>query len=157
MFGEGGELYGLGASLFLSPLHLNVNSGLIIQSSLPWIGVDNSPVATRAKCDQKWSMIYFLDLKYFLLISNLARTQRKLIFNRCVCSYICMVFYGSCFSGRIAHFLHPRIFFQKAAELLHSAKSSCITPILTIQMVFFPHKYLEKIYFGYSFYYLAPG
>ena len=31
-----------------------------------------------------------------------------------------MVFYGSCFTGKIARFLHPRIFFQIAADLLHS-------------------------------------
>lgn len=44
-----------------------------------------------------------------------------------------MVFYGSCFIGKIAHFLHPRIIFQRAADLLHSTRSDCFTPILKIK------------------------
>lgn len=91
------------------PQHLNVNSGLIIQSSLPWISVDNSPVVSSShpcKMWPEWSMTYFLDLKYFL-ISNLARTQRKLIFNRCVCSYICMVFVAVVLLGRLPTFSTP--------------------------------------------------
>ena len=49
----------------------------------------------------------------------------------------------------------PRIFFQKAADLLHSTKSSCFTPILTIK--FFPPRYLGNIHFGHLCYYLGGG
>lgn len=50
VFLEGGELYGLGVSPFLSSPHLNVNSGFIIRF-LPSIGVENSysPVDTHTK------------------------------------------------------------------------------------------------------------
>lgn len=49
-----------------------------------------------------------------------------------------MGFYGSCFIGKIAHLLHPTVFFQKATDLLHSTQASCFTPILIIKMFFPP-------------------
>lgn len=97
--------------------------------------VDNScpSVATHAKFDQKQNMIYFFRSEILPLGLQIG-WNTELIFNRCVYSYIYMVFYGSCFIGKIARLLHPSIFFQKTADLQHSTKSSCFTTLLTVKM-----------------------
>ena len=118
VFREGGELYGLGASLFLSP-HIWIWTLALLFSPPCLVSAWISPLLqsppmqnlTRSK-----SMIYFLDLNTSSWFVSWLK-HCKLRFNRCVCSYIYMVFYGSCFIGKIARFLHPGIFFSESCWL----------------------------------------